>query len=374
MAAGLFSVVSIFLWTLFYSFGWTTQPKFMTQIQWHAHEMVFGYAMAVVAGFLLTAVKNWTGIKTISGLPLFSLLLLWFLARLAPFVNSDISLVVSASLDCLFISGLIIALAIPVFKARQWKQIGILSKVLLILISNIVFYAGLNGFIEDGVRWGLYGGLYLILALIFMMARRVIPFFIEKGLGGTIRVQNSRLLDISSLVLFLLFMVADITRPDGLTTMILSAILFILHSLRLIGWYCKGMWRVPMLWSLYIAYCFLVLGFALKVATWFFGISPFLSVHAFTYGGIGLMTLGMMSRVALGHTGRDINQPPLLIPWAFMILALGSIARVILPIIAPQQYMLWIMIAQISWITAFSVFFITYFPILSKPRIDGQTG
>ncbi|NOY67312.1 MAG: NnrS family protein [Gammaproteobacteria bacterium] len=374
LAASLFSIVSVILWTLFYSYGWGGQPVIMTVAQWHAHEMVFGYAMAVVAGFLLTAVRNWTGVSTISGFPLALLLAVWILARVIPFTGAGLPLIYMAILDNLFIAGLIIALSIPIFKARQWKQVGILSKLLFIFISNILFYAGLGGYLEEGIRWGLYGGFYLILALVFMMARRVIPFFIEKGLGGTVRVSNSRLLDIGSLVIFLIFIIADIAQPNGLFTMILALTLFLMHSFRLYGWYCNGIWRVPMLWILYIAYCFLVLGFALKAAVWWFGISPFLSLHAFSYGGIGLITLGMMARIALGHTGRDISQPPAVMPWAFLILITGSFFRVILPLIDPERYYLWVKIAQFCWITAFTLFIFSYTSILLKPRIDGQEG
>lgn len=374
LSASLFSVISVALWTLFYSYGWGGQPAHMTVTQWHAHEMVFGYAMGVVAGFLLTAVRNWTGEATISGLPLALLLVVWIIARLIPFIEPDLPLIVMAIMDSLFLAGLVIALSIPIFKARQWKQIGILFKLLFILVANILFYAGLAGYIDEGVRWGLYGGFYLILALVFMMARRVIPFFIEKGLGGSVKVRNSRLIDIGSLIIFLFFMFADIIQPEGIITMVLATILFLIHGLRLYGWYCHGIWRVPMLWILYVAYCFMVIGFALKAAVWWFGISPFLSLHAFTYGGIGLITLGMMARIALGHTGRDISQPPAAMPWAFIILIAGSLFRVVFPLIVPEMYLFWVEISQFSWIIAFGLFIFSYTSILLKPRIDGQAG
>jgi len=374
LSAALFSVASIVLWTLYYSYSWSAQPAYMTTMQWHAHEMIFGYAMAVVAGFLLTAVRNWTGVATISGLPLMLLLLGWAVARALPFAGLDVPLIVMAVLDCLFLGGLLVAITIPVAKSKQWKQIGILSKILLILVANILFYAGLGGYVEGGIRWGLYGGFYLILALVFMMARRVIPFFIEKGLGGSVRVQNSRLLDISSLVIFLVFMIADIVQPDGVLTMILASMLLLLHSLRLYGWYCHAIWRVPMLWVLYVAYIFLVLGFALKAAGWWLGVSPFLSLHAFAYGGVGLMTLGMMARVSLGHTGRDISQPPAVMPWAFAILAAGALCRVMMPLLMESEYLLWVKVSQFCWLLAFGLFILSFTTILLRPRVDGQSG
>jgi len=224
------------------------------------------------------------------------------------------------------------------------------------------------------MRWGLYGGFYLILALMFMMARRVIPFFIEKAIESKVEINNSRILDIGSLVIFVVFMISDIMAPDSLFTMLLAVVLFWLHCTRLYGWYCHEIWRIPMLWSLYVAYCFLVIGFALKAGTWFYGISPFLSLHAFTYGGIGLMTLAMMARVSLGHTGRNINQPPPFMPWAFFIIIIGAIFRVILPIFDAQNYLFWLKIAQLCWIIAFILFILSYTKILLRPRIDGQRG
>lgn len=203
------------------------QTEFLDHTQWHAHEMIYGYAMAVVAGFLLTAVKNWTGIDTISGRPLLLLVMVWVSARLMPFIDYENSFYIMAVLDCLFFIALIIALSIPVFKVRQWKQLGVLSKILLILVSNILFYLGMAGYVPEGVRWGLYAGIYLILALVFMMARRVIPFFIEKSLGGSVRIKNSRVLDISSLIFFLVFMLADIIQPGGLLVVVMAAILLI---------------------------------------------------------------------------------------------------------------------------------------------------
>ena len=369
LLASFFSVFTILLWTIVYSFDWSVQTEFLDHTQWHAHEMIYGYAMAVVAGFLLTAVKNWTGIDTISGRPLLLLVMVWVSARLMPFIDYENSFYIMAVLDCLFFIALIIALSIPVFKVRQWKQLGVLSKILLILVSNILFYLGMAGYVPEGVRWGLYAGIYLILALVFMMARRVIPFFIEKSLGGSVRIKNSRVLDISSLIFFLVFMLADIIQPGGLLVVVMAAILLLLHSARLYGWYCNAMWQHPMLWVLYIAYIFMVLGFALKISTWYFGVSPYLSLHAFTYGGIGLMTLGMMTRVALGHTGRDVNNPPCLMPWAFFILLIGAVSRVLLPLIDLTYYSVWIFIAQICWVSAFSIFFISFLSILTRTGI-----
>jgi uncharacterized protein involved in response to NO len=154
----------------------------------------------------------------------------------------------------------------------------------------------------------------------------------------------------------------------------LALILFVINARRLIGWYTPGIWKKPLLWSLYLSFWFICLGFVLFVASHFLGIDKSLAIHAFAYGSIGVMTLGMMSRVALGHTGRGIQAPPPAIAYAFGILLGGAIIRVLLPLIDTQRYLLWIGLSQALWLISFIIFIVVYLPILSKPRIDGRPG
>ncbi len=198
--------------------------------------MIYGYSQAVIAGFLLTAVRNWTGIQTLHGAPLLLLLLLWLAGRLLLFTGTTVSLPFIALVDCLFMAWLIGALLVPIIKVRQWRQMGIISKLLLLLLGNGVFYAGALGTMEDGMRIGLYSGVYLVIALIFVMGRRVMPFFIEKGVDYPVQLKNRRWLDVSSLVLFLAFWIADLVRPDTLPVALLALALLVLHAIRLAGW------------------------------------------------------------------------------------------------------------------------------------------
>lgn len=374
LGAGVFAVASAIIWMAIYTFGREVRLNGLSPMAWHAHEMVFGYSMAVVAGFLLTAVRNWTGIQTLHGTPLALLFMSWAAARLIPFFGRAVPIEVMAALDTLFLVILIIALALPIVKVKQWKQIGILSKLFLLLASNLLFYAGVLGLLSEGERWGLYSGFYLIIALIFVMGRRVIPLFIEKGVGYPVQLRNRKWLDIASLVLFLAFWVLDILRPDSWIVALLAGILCLLHALRLAGWHTPGIWKKPLLWVLYLAYGALVAGFALKVAVYFLPVSPYLAVHAFAFGGIGMMTLGMMSRVALGHTGRNVFAPPRALLWVFAVLFLGALVRVVLPLADPAHYALWIGLSQTLWIVAFSLFLYLYAPMLVLRRIDGRFG
>ena len=208
--AAVFSVLSMLVWMGIYIFGWQWQPVGLPATTWHAHEMIYGYGMAVIAGFLLTAVKNWTGVQTLYGIPLLLLFLLWLTARLLLLAGEAEVLVWAALADGLFNLLLVAALAWPVFKVRQFKQIGVVSKILLLTLANLLFYAGVLEIYPWGVQAGLYSGVYLILALIFVMSRRVLPFFIERGVDQPVKLTNSAWLDGASLFCF---------SPSGLPTL-----------------------------------------------------------------------------------------------------------------------------------------------------------
>jgi uncharacterized protein involved in response to NO len=373
-AAAAFALIAMLAWMGIYVFGGGLPLATLPAITWHAHEMIYGYSMAVIAGFLLTAVRNWTGIQTLRGLPLALLFTVWALARLVPFVNLPGGKYLLAALDLGFMAFLLGAVAIPIVRAQQWRQLGILSKLLLLATGNAVFYAGLFGWISQGMRTGLYIGFYLIIALILTMGRRLIPFFTERGLDAPVTLKNRRWLDIAVLLLFVLFMLLEVFTGFKQLAAVAAILLFVLHAVRLYGWFSPGIFRHPLLWSLHTGYAFMVAGFALYAASVFFGISPFLSVHAFAVGGIGLISLGMMARVSLGHTGRNIRRPPKAVFYILLALIVAAVIRVFPPQAGMEYYRLWIALSQMFWILAFTGFLIVYFPILTRPRIDGQPG
>jgi uncharacterized protein involved in response to NO len=217
-------------------------------------------------------------------------------------------------------------------------------------------------------------GFYTVLAVIFNMGRRVIPFFIEKGLGCPFEAKNYHWVDVSSLWLFLAFSLADIFYPNKYLVGGLALTLIVLHGARLYGWYHKAIWKKSLLWVLLMGYTWIVLGFVLKLLSSFTGISPFLALHAFAYGGIGMVTAGMMARVSLGHTGNNVFDPPKILHTIFGLILAGAIVRVILPIFLNQYYVHLIGLAQVLWIIAFGLFFTIYAPMLIKARADGRYG
>ena len=335
--------------------------------------MIYGFTMAVIAGFLLTAVKNWTGIQTLHGLSLLGLFVLWALARLL-FLFGARFIFIAAIFDIFFMLFLIGSVAYPIVKAKQWKQIGIMAKLIFLAIGNGCFYLGVAGFIKNGVYFGIYGGLFLIIGLIITMGRRLIPFFVEVGVGYPVKLFNSKWLDISSLILYLAFFIVEVFVGNDQIVAFISMCLFIITSIRLMGWHTIGIWKKPLLWSLFIAFFMIDLGFLLMALIPFFNLPKLIVIHAFSFGGIGVATLSMMARVSLGHTGRNVQNPPKWIAFSFITLIAGDIVRVVLPLIDASHYLSWVLVSQILWIAAFLIFVIIYASMLIKPRVDGQFG
>ena len=369
-----FGIISITLWMIMYTFGKGLLPNNYPVIAWHAHEMIFGFTCATITGFLLTAVKNWTGIQTIHNKPLLILFLFWLASRVLAFIPGAWVLPTLAVVDSTFLLFVTWAFSSPVFKKKQWNHLAFSGKLLLLLLANIIFYLGLLGILDNGIHYGLYMGFYTALAVIFNMGRRVIPFFIEKGLGCPFEAKNYKWVDLSSLWLFLAFSVSDIFYPKSIITAILAGILVILHGTRLFGWYHPAIWKKSLLWVLLAGYTWIVIGFILKISAILFDISPFLALHAFAYGGIGMVTSGMMARVSLGHTGNNVFDPPKILNIIFALLFIGAVVRVILPIFMKQYYLHLIGLAQALWIIAFAIFFAKYAPMLIKARADGRYG
>lgn len=373
LGASIFAIVSMVSWMHVYFSNGFANIEHISASQWHAHEMLYGYGMAVVAGFLLTAVKNWTGIPTLCGKPLAIMFTLWCVARVL-FLFGTTFLPWAATADFLFGLMLVVAITIPIIKAKQWMQLAVVVKVLLLFIGNIVFFLGYFGVLASGMLYAINGAVLLFISLILMIGRRIIPFFIERGTEVKVQLKQYKCLDISILVVFLALFLNVIFIQAPHLTALLSWALFALNGFRLCNWYTTGIWRVPLLWSLYLSAWSINLGFM------FFGLQTensnlsIMTLHMFTIGGIGLITLSMMSRVALGHTGRDIRNPS---PWmkiAFASLIVSVIFRVLVPMITMQFYTTWVLVAAIFWVFSFAIYVSIYIPILLKPRADGAFG
>ena len=369
LGAGVFAIVSIALWSATYLFQFDIGVAPLSIFQWHAHEMIYGYAVAVVAGFLLTAVANWTGLPTSTGRPLLLMFGCWCLARLLYLLGTQF-LLLAGLFDLVFMLLLLISISRPILQKRLWARMAVVSKVVLLLLFNGVFVLGAAGVLENGAHLGVYAGLYLIIGLILTVGKNLIPFFIQRGVDYEVTISNFRFLDFASLALFLIFFVVELANLSSIASAYLAIGLFIVNALRILQWHTKGIWQKPLLWGLYLSYCFICLGFLLMGLHYLGGVSKYLGVHAFAVGGVGIITLSMMSRVAWGHTGRNIATQPRLVSASFLLLITCAVLRVIMPLLIPSMTIEWMQLSFVFWIAAFSSFLWVYVPILLSPRID----
>jgi uncharacterized protein involved in response to NO len=366
LLASLYAVVAVGLWLGVYFAAWDLVPAAMPASYWHAHEMVFGFGMAVVAGFLLTVVKNWTHIQTIQDRPLALLAALWLVARLLFLLQAPWWAMLT--IDGLFATALLVAMGWPLYQVRDWNNLSIFaSKVALLGLANGLFYLGMAGVVADGMRMGLYSALYVLVALIFTMGRRVIPFFIEKGIGYPVQLRNSKVIDLTSLVGLLGLWLAELFVPASAWTIGFALLTALAQIVRLAWWHRPGIWRKPMLWVLWAGLAWVTLGLLLKAWSEWQGLPAYVAWHAIAYGGVGMVTLGMMSRASLGHTGRNVFEPPPMLAWLYAGLMLGTAIRSLGPILLPDFYAAVILSSQIVWMVVFGLFFASFLTIWLKP-------
>jgi uncharacterized protein involved in response to NO len=373
LAAG-FASVSMAVWMAIY-FQHTRLPfTTISPSQWHAHEMLYGFAFAVIAGFLLTAVKNWTGIQTLHGRPIIGLVACWAIARSVMLI-APAQVLLAAIFDLLFNLWLIAAVAQPIIKVKQWRQLGVLSKVVFLTIGNIAFYTQALDLTSHGAHAALWIGLLLNVSLIMVISRRILPMFIERGVKEEVTLKNSAWIDRLLMVGLAALLINILTVNVEIINVVLGLTIAISAGFRLWRWHTPGIWQVPLLWSFYCGLWLINLGFLLYALSFISATTPvILAIHCWAIGGIGVITLAMMARVSLGHTGRNIHSPPRSVVWVFGLVIFATVSRVLLPIALPEYYRLSVILAASGWMAAFGLFCITYWPILSKPRIDGSPG
>lgn len=365
LLASIVAVISLPHWMLGYR-GFTGIPDQYPAVGWHAHEMLFGYAAAVIAGFLLTSVRIWTAEDTITGKPLMVLTLIWLLARILPLIPS-INPAVIGLIDLLFLPLLALAISLPIIKVKQWRN-GIFPLLLLAMTAgNLMIF--LQAYYPDKqlAATGLQVGLWSILLLIVIMAGRVVPWFISRGAADSRPRSLSVVEFLSNWSVAALGLVIVLDLGSHVITPV-AGITALVHALRLVFWVSKPVWRVPLLWILIVAYAWTVLGFALVCLSHMGFNIPHLAMHAFTTGSIGVMTLGLMARVSLGHSGRTMELHRLTVH-AFYLVNIAALLRVFVPLIFPQNYVLVMAMATACWVLAFVFFLIVYTPILVKPRL-----
>ncbi len=368
LMAGAGALLSMLLWILELR-GIVPSSAYLPGSLRHAHEMLFGYAGAVIAGFLLTAVRNWTGIQTPNGWKLGGLALLWLAARLALFLPVPGGLI--ALLDLAFFP----ALALGLFKPL-WQGQNRVNRVFLLLLAGMMgagFLVHLQGLGFAGLAsQGLRLMLDLVLLTLLLISGRVMPFFTRSALSVSQPVRRPWVewmtygLGLTLLPVHLF----SLWSPFG---GVLLLALALVQGVRFQGWHHPQVWRNPMLAVLYAGYLWLILGLFLDGLANFQLLPPYPALHALTSGAIGVFTLGMMARVTLGHTGREMRASSgtsLL----FLLINLAALLRTLLPLIDPSRYALWLDFSAGLWMLAFGLFLGIYGPMLVAPRVDGRPG
>jgi uncharacterized protein involved in response to NO len=334
--------------------------------------MLLSYASAVIAGFLLTAVKNWTGEQTLQGDKLAGLCLLWIYGRLLPFYSGIFPDALIAVVDLSFLPILAYCIAKPIIKTGQFKNLLFSVLLIIMTIGNGLIHAEVLKLTQHSAWTGLSFVVAMIILMILVIAGRVFPFFTERGLTGVLILPNPlfEILAIGSAVLVFLLQLLQI---NGTLLALVAVFAVVANTVRVLNWYDRRIWYVPLLWVLYAGYGWIILGFGLTALAAYNWISATLALHAFTVGGIGVLTLGMMARVALGHTGRALRVSNA-IALAFVLINLATLFRVLVPIALPQWYAQVLYISTLCWLAAFSLFVLIYTPILTTVRIDGKEG
>jgi uncharacterized protein involved in response to NO len=341
-------------------------------LAWHRHELVFGFAVAIIAGFLLTAVQTWTGQPSLSGWPLGVLVAVWLAARISWLTAAPLWLLIP--LNLLFLLLVALAMTRLLYAVRQTRNYPIVALLLLLLLAEGLALTGLAAANDAWQRQAALGALWLVAAMMGLIGGRVIPFFTQRGLGRATAVQPWAWLDwtllLGSAVLALSFFTGMALQPQ-LSIGLLAALLAVGHLLRLLRWFDRGLLAVPLLWSLHLAYAWLVLACA-GLALWHFGLLLAFSqvIHALTVGAMSGLILAMLARVSLGHTGRPLVLPAGMAP-AFVLLNAGAVARVFMVTPWPQGG---IWLAMLCWVAAFAIFLWHYAPMLCRTRADGHPG
>jgi len=369
LLAGIAAVLLIAIWLPLYYGALSLNPHF-DAASWHGHEMLFGYAVAVIAGFLLTAVRNWTGQPVPTGAKLGGLAAIWIAGRLLVSLDLGQPAWLTAAVDSLFLPAVMIALAPALWRARKWRNMAFLVILGALTGANLLMHQQALGEGSWGQQ-GLRAGLGLVILVIVVMGGRVIPFFTRNPLPG-MEPKLWPAVEILAVALVVAVLAGELLSLPAPLLGGASLLAGAVQLLRLAGWYDRRIWRHPIIWVLHLAYAWIGLGFLLKGAALFGWLPTATPTHAFTVGGIGLMTLGMMGRVALGHTGRPLQLPRATV--AAIILLAAIVPLRVLAAIFPSAAAALLGISALGWVLAFAAFVYCYGPILKQPRVDGRPG
>lgn len=334
---------------------------------WHAHELIFGYTLAVVAGFLFTIVPAWTRRPTPTGPALVAIVALWLAARVLVFTPWTTAIAVA---NLAFALATAAGIGIPLWQARNRQNYLFFGLMLLIAVALCLFHLGESGALALPAWAGVQLGIDVILLLIAAVAGRVVPLYTNKAVPGARarRSQNVERLAMGGLAALLL---ADLLQLPSLVPMVLAAALALVHAWRLFLWDLRSARRAPLLWTLYIAYAWVPIHLALRATSEAGWTARPLAIHAFTVGAIGGLTMAMMIRTARAHTGRALKADGYDIA-SCVLLAAAAVIRVFWPLVQPQYQVQCTLYSGALWSAAFTVFVVRHGPALVRPRLDDR--
>ena len=372
LGGALLAALSIVAWLAIFMEGMSAGGP-ISPIDWHAHEMIFGFTPAIIAGFLLTAVPKWTRVPTPTGKMLAALFALWALGRVAMALAEFLPYTAVAIADLLFLPALAIAIAIPIGRAMTPRNLGFIPLLFGLAIANALFHLSYLGVVDGWATRGLDAGLGIIIVIIAIVGGRVIPFFTANATGMR-AISRRRYIDFAAIGLSVAWLIVFIVDSTASWTAAIALGAGAANLARMKGWGITRSLSIPLLWVLHAGYAFVGIGLIA------FGLSVFdvtgtrsIAIHALTTGAIGILCLGMMARVALGHTGRKLKAHKITAV-AFALIVAAAMARVFLPWAWSSAYAESLIISGALWTVAWALFLFVYTPILLQPRADGRPG
>ncbi|WP_313078948.1 NnrS family protein [Pulveribacter sp.] len=368
LGAALLACVSVPLWIAAF-LGLVQLQLAIPPLLWHAHEMLFGFAVGVIVGFLLTAVKAWTGLPTPRGATLGALALLWLAARLAAFVAPYW---MYAALDMLLLPAVALALLRVLVQARNKRNIPLISLLLAMAVANGVFHLSAMGVLQVPATSALYAELALVLMVISVIAGRVVPMFTKNVTPGLV-MNIPRRFELSLLAVTAVALLLWVCSAPAALVAAASAAAAVMHAVRLALWKPWVTLRRPILWILHASYAWMPVGLALLAAAQLGWLPTSLAVHALAVGVVGGLIIGMLTRTARGHTGRPLQASRAEV-LAYALVMAAAVLRVLVPAVHPQWYAGALHGAACLWAAAFAIYVVIYTPWLMRTRLDGKDG
>jgi len=368
LLAAAWAALTVPLWIAQFA-GVLPPPASYPGMLWHAHEMTFGFALAVIVGFLLTAGRVWTGLPTPTGARLAGLAGLWIVARIFNYVGP---VALAMVFDAAFILASMLAIGVVLMKARNYRNLFVLAVLTAFLIANSLFHLAVAGRIDLSPLQATRFFVFVIVVLTCVIGGRVIPTFTANALRGVRQWRNPRL-DQAALAATVLALLLALLPVAAALTALACFVAAALQFVRLAGWNPWATRGTPILWILHVSYAWIPIGLVL-VALAGLGIVPeSAGVHALTIGAIGGLIIGMITRTALGHTARPLKAGRIETS-AYVLVQLAVLLR-LTPLLLPAlPYLPWTTAAAAAWSLAFTVYLVKYVPMLSAPRLDGRDG